>query len=192
MGRHSKAKLRWRMWAHRTQPRILPLSDYRRRARFRVLALEFTAFLLVFAAGMLVTVWPPTLPSLAPFEALSARSATFQCTVDDVVDGDTFRCLEREDDGRAIRVRLSGVAARERDGSCSPGHPCPIASAEAATAELNRLAGSEVLSCRSVGKTYGRRAAFCATSQGVDLSCAMVASGTVSKWRKYWGLHRCP
>lgn len=175
-----------------SQSRLRTLSDYRRRNRSRVLALGLTTFLLVFAAGMLAMVWRPTLPSFANLGALSGAGATFQCTVGEVIDGDTFHCLEQNDNGRAIRVRLSGVAARERDGSCSPGHPCPTASAEAATAELRRLAGSEVLSCRAVGETYGRTAAFCVTRQQVDLSCAMVESGTALKWPKYWGWHRCP
>ena len=115
----------------------------------------------------------------------------FSCTVASVTDGDTFRCAETGADGRQIRVRLSGVAARERDGSCSPGHPCPAASAEAATAELRRLALSEMLTCRDVGSTYGRVAAFCERPDGVDLSCAMVESGSALKWERYWDGHSC-
>ena len=114
------------------------------------------------------------------------------CTVFSITDGDTFRCAETGTDGRQIRVRLSGVAARERDGSCSVGHPCPAASAEAATAVLTRLAMGEVLVCRQVGNTYGRVAAFCQRQDGIDLSCAMVESGTAVKWPRYWGNHRCP
>lgn len=116
---------------------------------------------------------------------------TFFCTVASITDGDTLRCIEREPNGKQIRVRLSGIAARERDGSCSPGHPCPAASAEAATAELHRLASGQVLSCRSVGETYGRRAAFCSTEGGEDLSCAMIESGTALKWDRHWNDHKC-
>ena len=47
-----------------------------------------------------------------------------------VNDGDTLRCQ----DGR--RVRLHAIAARETVGSCSPGHPCPSASASASKAAL--------------------------------------------------------
>src|SRR3546814_18347466 len=78
------------------------------------------------------------------------QAGAFACTVASITDGDTFRCSELGDDGRQIRVRLSGVAARERDGSCSPGHPCSAASAEAATAELS---SEEV----RAGKECGRR-----------------------------------
>jgi endonuclease YncB( thermonuclease family) len=116
---------------------------------------------------------------------------TFTCTVASITDGDTFRCAELEHDGRQIRVRLSGISARERDGSCSPNHPCPAASAEASTAALERLASGQSLACRQVGTTYRRRAAFCQRSDGTDLSCAMVASRMAERWERYWGDHRC-
>lgn len=122
----------------------------------------------------------------------AAADTLFSCTVASVTDGDTFRCEETGEDGKQIRVRLSGVAARERDGSCSPGHPCPAASAEAATSALSDLALGQRLSCKPVGSTYGRVAAFCSTPAGTDLSCAMVASGTAAKWDRYWQGHRCP
>lgn len=116
----------------------------------------------------------------------------FACTVSSVTDGDTFRCHEQDGAGRSIRVRLSGIAARETNETCSPGHPCPTASAEAAATELRRLADAQTLQCRAVGDTYGRIAAFCQRSDGVDLSCAMVESGTALRWEKYWGAHSCP
>src|SRR3546814_5385241 len=62
------------------------------------------------------------------------QAGAFACTVASITDGDTFRCSELGDDGRQIRVRLSGVAARERDGSCSPGHR-----SEEHTSELQSL-----------------------------------------------------
>lgn len=116
----------------------------------------------------------------------------FRCSVASVTDGDTLRCAEREADGRQIRVRLSGIAARETDGSCSPGHPCPDASPEAATAALVDLAAGQALQCSDEGRTYGRRAGFCRrVSDGADISCAMLASGTVARWERYWRDHRC-
>lgn len=120
----------------------------------------------------------------------AAAGDAFSCTVENITDGDTLRCAESGADGRSIRVRLSGIAARERDGSCSPGHPCPDATAESATAELERLAGGQVLRCEPVGTTYGRVAAFCHAG-GVDLSCAMVEGGYAAKWDKHWNGHRC-
>lgn len=38
------------------------------------------------------------------------------CVVASITDGDTLRCRD------GTRIRLHAVAARERDGSCSPGH----------------------------------------------------------------------
>lgn len=120
-----------------------------------------------------------------------SSASTFMCTVAVVHDGDTLRCLERGPDGRQIRVRLSGIDARELDGSCAPGHPCASAPPEAATATLERLADGQRLQCRPEGLTYGRVAAFCRNSAGTDLSCVMLASGTVAKWARYWREHRC-
>ncbi len=116
---------------------------------------------------------------------------SFVCTVASITDGDILRCVEQGPDGRAIRIRLSGIAAREPDGTCKQGHPCSDAPPEAATAALERLAGGEKLQCQAVGTTYGRVAAFCRNSAGIDLSCGMLASGTVAKWNRHWGSHRC-
>jgi hypothetical protein len=93
------------------------------------------------------------------------EAGTFTCTVSSITDGDTFRCAETEADGKQIRVRLSGIATREKDGSCTAGHPCPKAAIEA-------LAMGKALRCRQVGSTFGRRAAFCLLPGGKDLSCA--------------------
>ena len=116
---------------------------------------------------------------------------SFVCTVANVHDGDTLRCAERDNDGRQLRVRLSGIDARELDGSCAVGHPCASAPPEAATAALERLADGQRLECARQGKTYRRIAAFCVNGAGVDLSCAMLKSGTVAKWERYWNGHRC-
>lgn len=124
-------------------------------------------------------------------ESTGDQPGSFRCTVASITDGDTLRCRETETDGRQIRVRLSGIAARERDGSCSPGHPCPDATAEAATAALRELVTGDTLACAEEGRTYGRRAAFCRTSAGLDVSCAMLASGTVLRWDRYWRDRAC-
>lgn len=141
--------------------------------------------LAVLAAGLLAH------PTMAHGQASGSASRPFTCTVALVTDGDTFRCSETGADGRAIRVRLSGIAARERDGSCSRGHPCPQATAAASTAALERAALGQRLLCRPQNITYGRVAAFCRRSDGVDISCAMVASGAATRWQRYWGAHRC-
>ena len=142
---------------------------------------------------------PPGVPEIATEAAPTgtstsaslAKGARFDCTVASVHDGDTFRCEQADAEGKQIRIRLSGVAARETNGSCGRGHPCPEASAEAATAALTELAAGEALTCRSEGRTYNRVAAFCRRADGVDLSCAMLASGTVARWDRYWRDHAC-
>lgn len=123
--------------------------------------------------------------------AVSGSAETFSCTVASVTDGDTFRCSELDASGRQIRVRIAGIDARERNGSCAPGHPCASASAEAATAALFDLVDGQRLQCDPENLTYGRIAAFCRRNDGRDISCAMVDSGTVARWERYWGGHRC-
>ncbi len=126
---------------------------------------------------------------------------SFDCTPRKVWDGDgPIHCAE------GARIRLAGIAAREMDGSCKPGHPCPDASAPAARDMLARLLGrttgiastghllveGPALRCRSDGSAGGSRtAAWCTSPTAGDLSCAMVASGTAAKWERYWRGHRC-
>lgn len=130
-----------------------------------------------------------------------ARGAAFTCTPVAVWDGDgPVWCAE------GPRIRLSGIAARELDGSCKPGHPCPAASATAARDHLvgllggprGRLASGHVvvrgpaLRCRSMGSGKGTRtAALCAAPRVGDLSCAMVRSGYALRWRRYGGDRLC-
>lgn len=103
----------------------------------------------------------------------------FMCDVRSVHDGDTFRCA----DGR--RIRLNAINARELDGSCGTGHPCPRGSAEAARDVLTRAALGQRLSCVSTGSSYSRTTAWCARDDGVDLSCFMVRSGMAAVWSRY-------
>lgn len=126
---------------------------------------------------------------------------TFRCTPTRVWDGDgQLWCAE------GPRIRLSGIAAREMDGTCRGNQPCPSATANAARDALVRLVGTPVgksreghvlikgptLTCRSLGNGKGSRtAAWCTSARVGDLSCAMVATGTVLKWHHYWRNHRC-
>jgi endonuclease YncB( thermonuclease family) len=130
-----------------------------------------------------------------------ARGAAFPCTPTAVWDGDgPIWCRE------GPRIRLSGIAAREIDGACKTGHPCPKPSGVDARDHLVRLLGgatgklstghvrvnAPTMACRSEGSAKGSRtAAWCITSGGVDLSCAMVASGRAERWGRYWRAHRC-
>jgi hypothetical protein len=130
-----------------------------------------------------------------------AEGERFACTPEKVWDGDgPIHCAE------GPKVRLAGIAAREMNGSCSPGQPCPEASAEAARDALAGLLGrttgigpdghllieGPALDCLSEGSAKGSRtAAWCTSPVAGDLSCAMAASGTVAKWERYWRGHDC-
>lgn len=125
----------------------------------------------------------------------------FECTPIRVWDGDgPIWCAE------GPRVRLAGIAAREMDGTCRTGHPCPATSAEAARDGLVRIVGKPTgrsreghvlvrglpLTCRSTGSAArGRVGAWCVNSRGADLSCEMVRSGLAAKWKRYWGQRKC-
>lgn len=127
--------------------------------------------------------------------------ATFTCTPTHVWDGDgPIWCAE------GPKIRLSGIAAREMDGTCRSNQPCPDASAEDARDALVKLVGrpigksahghvlvrGEPLKCRSEGSGAGSRtAAWCVNAEGVDLSCAMASSGVALRWARYWDGHRC-
>lgn len=133
----------------------------------------------------------PTVPS----------GQTFMCTPTHVWDGDgPVWCKE------GPRVRLAGIAARELDGSCSPGHPCPAASGIEARDALVTLLGKPTgvgqhghilvtgpaLTCRSDGSAGGNRtAAWCTSPRHGDINCAMVLGGWALRWDRYWGRHRC-
>lgn len=130
-----------------------------------------------------------------------AAGLMFLCTPVAVWDGDGPVWCEE-----GPRLRLAGIAAREMDGTCSVGHPCPDATAIAARDALVRLLGGArgtlptghirvsagAMRCRSEGGAGGNRtAAFCTMADGRDLSCAMVATGTVLRWSRYWRTHPC-
>lgn len=107
------------------------------------------------------------------------QRADITCTVARINDGDTLRCQD------GTRIRLHAVAARETDGSCTPGHPCPEASAEAATRTLQRLAGGQTIRCQSTGQSYNRVTAICWTTAGEEINCAMIRSGTAVIWDRF-------
>lgn len=104
---------------------------------------------------------------------------SLSCTVAYINDGDTLRCQD------GTRIRLHAVSARERDGSCSPGHPCPAATAGAATAQLSRLAGGKTIRCEPTGHSYNRITAICWTPEGEEINCAMVRSGVALLWDRF-------
>lgn len=133
--------------------------------------------------------------------AIVPAGQSFECTPIRVWDGDgPIWCAE------GPHVRLSGIAAREMNGTCNANQPCPDASAIEARDTLVGLVGRQTgtsveghvlvkgskLICQSVGGAGGSRtAAWCSSPAVGDLSCAMVQSGTVLRWDRYWRDHRC-
>lgn len=125
----------------------------------------------------------------------------FTCTPTAVWDGDgPIWCAE------GLQVRLAGIAAREMDGSCRPGHPCPDAGPLAARDHLVRLVGEArgtnrsghilvsgpAMRCISQGGAGGNRtAAFCTSPRSGDVACAMLRGGYAARWDRYWAGHRC-
>lgn len=126
---------------------------------------------------------------------------TFNCTPTHVWDGDgPIWCQE------GPRLRLSGIAAREMDGSCSRGHPCPRANAVDARDALVALLGATTgvsrhghilvrgptLRCYSDGSAGGNRtASWCVSPTNGDINCAMVSGGWALRWDRYWRNHSC-
>lgn len=131
-----------------------------------------------------------------------AATLTFVCTPVAVYDGDgPIWCAE------GPHVRIAGIAAREADGTCRANQPCPDAPWDAARDALVGLLGRRTgtlrtghvtitgptMRCISAGPAGGNRtAAWCVMADGRDLSCAMVATGTVLRWARYWRQHICP
>nr|WP_156681793.1 hypothetical protein [Sphingomonas profundi] len=133
--------------------------------------------------------------------AVIAPGTRFTCTPVAVWDGDgPIWCAE------GPKIRLAGIAAREIDESCRPGHPCPQAGGRAARDHLVALLGGARgtrstghvivrgprLSCVSNGSAKGDRTGALCRAAGVgDLSCAMVRSGYALRWRRYGGDGLC-
>lgn len=126
---------------------------------------------------------------------------SFSCTPTHVWDGDgPVWCAE------GPRVRLAGIAAREKDGSCKSGHPCPQAGGiEARDALVVLLGGAQgvgrhghilvngpTMHCLSDGRAIGNRTgAWCTSPVGGDINCAMVNGGWALQWNEYWRDQTC-
>lgn len=135
------------------------------------------------------------------FAQVVASGTTFTCTPTAVWDGDgPIWCAE------GPKIRISGVAAREMDGSCRPNQPCPSVSASEARNRLVKLFGgargarpeghvivqSATMVCVSDGSAGGSRtAAWCRSPAFGDLSCAVVKAGGAVRWDRFWRDHRC-
>ena len=133
--------------------------------------------------------------------AVIERGIAFTCTPVTVWDGDgPVKCAE------GPKLRLAGIAAREIDGSCRLGQPCPDATGIESRDALVRLLGGPrgitrnkhivvrgpKLACASEGSARGgRTAAWCTLPDGRDLSCAMIKTGTAVRWSRYDRKNRC-
>lgn len=149
-------------------------------------------------AGLVAVASTPIAAQGAP--VIRAGTA-FPCTPVAVWDGDgPVWCAE------GPKLRLAGIAAREIDGTCRTGQPCPAASGLDARRQLVALLGGPkgvlreghiavagpVLRCTSEGGGKGdRTAARCLLPGGADLSCEMIASGTALRWPNYDRADRC-
>lgn len=157
----------------RRHSNVIHLRSKKQKADHKPYAMIAAMFVAVFCA---VFFWPTGSASIA--EPLASNSG-FQCQVSSITDGDTLRCAD------GTRVRLHAVAAREKDETCSPGHPCPSASGAAATAKLTELASGQTLQCDKTGTSYNRVTAICRNEANVEINCAMVQSGTTVIWSKF-------
>ena len=183
----------------RRRPRLPSPPAKRTRRRNRPWRFAVAVACVAAAAFLTVVYWPldddferliPKLEQMLAVEpepepepetgpAAAAIADRFACDVAYVNDGDTLRC----EDG--TRIRLHAVAAREADETCSPGHPCPAASAASATAELRRLAANRTITCERIGQSYNRITAICWTPANVEINCAMIRSGTTVVWDRF-------
>ena len=143
----------------------------------------------------------PIFSILAAVSLIVPAGETFSCTPVRVWDGDgPLWCAE------GPRIRLAGIAAREHDETCRSNQPCPVASAEQSRDALVRIIGKargfapeghvlvsgSTLTCKSEGGAGGKRtAAWCNSPQKGDVSCAMIRTGTVLPWQRYWRDHHC-
>lgn len=152
------------------------ISYSRRRTNKRADLIFYGVVILVVVCAFSATLlWRP---SEVEGTTAAERTYDFACDVAYVNDGDTLRCRD------GTRVRLHAIAAREKDGSCSPGHPCPSASAPTSMVALERQAGGRI-NCIQTGTSYNRVTAICDNEQGVEINCAMVESGAASVWDKF-------
>ncbi|RDV06455.1 thermonuclease family protein [Sphingorhabdus pulchriflava] len=98
-------------------------------------------------------------------------AAILTCTAPIAVDGDTLRCRD------IGLVRLLSIDAPEMPGHCRQGRECTPGDGAAAKRGLSALIRGKRVTCITNGHdSYGRLLARCEAG-GVDLGCAMVASG---------------
>ncbi|WP_205599512.1 thermonuclease family protein [Sandarakinorhabdus rubra] len=101
-----------------------------------------------------------------------AGALSFLCANPSHHDGDNVRCSNMD-----RPIRLQGIDAPEMPGACRPGRECTPGDPFAARDELRSLTRNRDVRCSPEDTDdYGRIIARC-SADGVDLSCAMIASG---------------
>ena len=139
---------------------------------------------VMLAAGLAAALMPVGADSKRAPAPVPAVGERFACSVTRVYDGDgPIHCAE------GPKVRLHGIAAREMNGECRPGHPCPRASAQEAKMALTRMTLGQRLTCEATGKSYQRVVALCWTPAGREVNCAMVEGGYALSWDSYQRVH---
>lgn len=157
--------------------------------RWLVVPMFVITFLLLISAVLALL---DIAKAFAKDRPLPAKGTNFTCTPIAVWDGDgPIWCKEGE------RIRLAGIAARELDNTCRPGHPCPAASGIAARDNLVKLLGGArgtvpsghiivagpPLTCSSAGSDrYRRTLAACKLPSGIDLGRALIQADSALIW----------
>ena len=99
-------------------------------------------------------------------------AASFTCLDPTHHDGDNLRCSNVPGS-----MRLNGIDAPEMPGACRPGRRCVEGDPYAARDQLRSITAGKALQCvQEDTDSYGRRIVNC-TADGVNISCAMIASG---------------
>lgn len=162
--------------AQRRQTRRAPSPWNKPRSRVGVLTEALVLACMVLAVILILR--PGSDTAHAGVEPVRAEASAGRLVgIGRVVDGDTL-------DVGAVRVRLHGVDAFERDQLCD-GPQGPWACGVAATQALKARAEGRALVCRVVDTDrYGRSVSRCEQA-GVDVARALVAGGLALAYRRY-------
>lgn len=96
------------------------------------------------------------------------------CTITGVTDADTVTCANGQ------RIRLAGISALERNGSCNSFPDCATMPYAQAKRQVERIALGWTYRFRVYGRS-GRRV----VADSPELRCAILRSGAAVTWRRY-------
>ena len=96
-----------------------------------------------------------------------------------VIDGDTARTCDGE------RIRLTGIDAPEKPGTCRAGRQCVDGDYRASTAFLAHQIEGKRVTVRRLGRDrYGRTLAA-VYANGINVACGMIAGGYAAYVRRW-------